>query len=120
VAPVAADLNEISTDYKKHIEKFLPTLRQPSFGLSRAADYLQAYVEKRLERHPLLDVSKFLVKKKIIHLPHEMNASQRWIGPRLRLRRSLDTDPFPADVFARMLLLFRSFLIGQFLFALVS
>ncbi|CAE7208404.1 cofG [Symbiodinium sp. KB8] len=46
-------------DYKDHLSKFLGTLR--GYGLKRAADFLQAFLEERLDLAPLLDVSAMLV-----------------------------------------------------------
>ena len=50
-----ATKNDIGDQYKEHIMKFIPVLRQ--YKLDRAAQHLQSWVLGTLERQPLLDVS---------------------------------------------------------------
>lgn len=47
----------------EHIRKYLPLLRLSEFGLSKAADYLDAFVSNTLVRSPPMDVSQSLVLK---------------------------------------------------------
>ena len=53
---VVAEKNEINKDQRDDIKKMAPLLRDPFFGLSAAADYLESWVAGRLEQQPLLAV----------------------------------------------------------------
>lgn len=56
--PVAlADKRDVLNDFKKDVSKYLRLLRTPLFGLERAADWLEDWVNDRLQPLPLLDVS---------------------------------------------------------------
>lgn len=56
---VISEKNEIKAAYKDHVLKHVGLLRNPLFGLSRGADYLEEWVEGLLAPCPLLDVSGF-------------------------------------------------------------
>ena len=56
---VISEKNDIKAAYKDHILKHVGLLRNPLFGLSRGADYLEEWVEGLLAPCPLLDVSGF-------------------------------------------------------------
>lgn len=56
-----APKNPITDDYKSHISKYLPILRQ--HGLERASDHLDRWMSDTLELKPLLDVSATLGEK---------------------------------------------------------
>jgi len=48
---------EITDDQIQHIQKFLPVLRYPLYGLERCADFLESWISGSLPAQPLLDVS---------------------------------------------------------------
>lgn len=54
---VLAPKRDLGADFKNNIRKFLPLLRQPLYGLQRAADWLEALIDGTLPQKPLLDVS---------------------------------------------------------------
>ena len=54
-----AEKRKVSTEYRDHVRKFVPTLQ--SYSLTRAAEHLQKWVDNELEMAPLLDVSAQLV-----------------------------------------------------------
>lgn len=54
---------DLGEEYRKHIEKFLPLLRQRINGCQRSADWLEDWVNDDLEVTPLLEVSAFVGKK---------------------------------------------------------
>ena len=55
--PVVAEKNEIGSPYIDHLKKYIPVLKLPEYNLTRAADYLDAWVKGELIQKPLLDVS---------------------------------------------------------------
>lgn len=56
--PGVASLNDVSEDYKDHVRKHMPILRQKEFGLARAANYLESWIDGTLVRMPLLDLNQ--------------------------------------------------------------
>ena len=59
-----ADRREISTDQRKHLEKFLPAFRFQLFGMERTANFLESWLNGTYERSKLLDVSACLSSRK--------------------------------------------------------
>ena len=57
--PVVAPLNEIPAATIDNLMRYVPILRQPEFGMVRAADYLESWCNGSLVRMPLLDLSEF-------------------------------------------------------------
>ena len=55
--PVLAPKNDIADDYVDHLKKYIPVLRLPEFNFSRAADYLESWINDAMVPKPLLDVS---------------------------------------------------------------
>lgn len=51
------EAREITDDQIQHIQKFLPVLRYPLYGLERCADFLESWISGSLPAQPLLDVS---------------------------------------------------------------
>lgn len=58
IEPGVASLNDVSEDYKDHVRKHMPILRQKEFGLARAANYLESWIDGTLVRMPLLDLNQ--------------------------------------------------------------
>ena len=54
--PVRTQNRELGADFKSNVQKYIPMLRQPLFGLMRAADWLEGLITGTLEKKPLLDV----------------------------------------------------------------
>ena len=50
----------MAAEYLDHLRKFIPLLRQPLFGLGKAADYFEGLVNGTSQPGPLLDVSATL------------------------------------------------------------
>ena len=55
--PVRTQNRDLGADFKSNVNKFIPILRQPLFGLQRAADWLEGLITGMLEKKPLLDVA---------------------------------------------------------------
>lgn len=53
---------ELGKDFIDHATKFLPKFKFPLYGLQRAADWLESWVDNTLPASPLLDVSACLGK----------------------------------------------------------
>ena len=49
--------NPISAEYQEHVMKYLPAMREPEFNLSRAADYLESWLQGTLSLQPPLELS---------------------------------------------------------------
>ena len=54
---VVHDKKDIGEEYRSHILKFVPQLRDPLLDLTRAAQYLEDWVNGELTLNALLDVS---------------------------------------------------------------
>lgn len=55
-----SEKRELGDEYKNHVRKYLEALRTPLYGLQRAADWLEAWVDGRLPVSTLLDVDPCL------------------------------------------------------------
>ncbi|CAK8999456.1 unnamed protein product [Durusdinium trenchii] len=50
--------NPISAEYQEHVMKYLPAMWEPEFNLSRAADYLESWLQGTLSLQPPLELSE--------------------------------------------------------------
>lgn len=55
----------ISAEQASHIEKYIPSLRFPVYGLERCADFLEQWIAGSLPPQPLMDVSAFFGVKSV-------------------------------------------------------
>lgn len=113
--PVVAPLNEIPAATIDNLMRYLPILRQPEFGLMRAADYLESWCNGSLVRMPLLDLSEFFAFTYVTPIKYmicvicvlfwrsqrEQRQQQCW-DLRTRLRRSRQEPRVPSDLFSRI------------------
>lgn len=104
-----APVNEIAAATQDNLMKFLPILRQKDFGLGRAADYLESWVDGTWTRLPLLDLSERFASiarpscecADRCFLKGNGKLRQDFDKPRTRLRRSFDERRVPSDLFSR-------------------
>ena len=68
LTPGIAEKKAVPADFREHILKFLPQLRNPLFRLGRSADYLEGLVTGSLQPGPLLDVKGTLDKAEFARL----------------------------------------------------
>lgn len=48
-----ADRKDLGNEYREHVAKYIPILREPEIGLQRAGDYLEQWLEGTLPKQPL-------------------------------------------------------------------
>ena len=63
---VLSPRRDLGLEYRNHILKFISMLRQPLYGLEKAADWLENLVNGSLPKIPLLDVSASLGSKRLL------------------------------------------------------
>ena len=64
-----APAKEIPAEYKDHIRKFLPAIRNPIYKMEAGAQHLEDWIDDVLEPAPLLDVSARLAQNRSIPPP---------------------------------------------------
>lgn len=55
-----ADKKDLGSEYRDHVLKYVPLMRNPLYRLENAANYLENWVKGSQPLHRLLDVSGFL------------------------------------------------------------
>ena len=55
-----AERKNLGAEYQEHVLKYSAMLKNPLFGLERAAEYLESWVNGTVAPNPLLDVSGLL------------------------------------------------------------